>query len=61
MVFFPITSFRTGGKTLVTFIPGEYVPAHERVPNEYYFVFIGLIAILLVETIVYIYMRKRKS
>ncbi|MHA1234004.1 MAG: hypothetical protein ACTSO6_05685 [Promethearchaeota archaeon] len=53
--------FSYGEKTLVTFIPGEYIPVHERVPVEYYFVFIGLIAILVVETIVYTYIRKRKS
>ncbi|MFX1297893.1 MAG: hypothetical protein ACFFD2_23980 [Promethearchaeota archaeon] len=50
--------FSYGGKLLVDFITGKYIPENERLPVEYFFVFIGLTAILFVEIILYIYMRK---
>jgi len=50
-----------GGKTLVDFKPGKYIPEHERVPDEYYFVFIGLASILIIEIIIFIYMQKRRK
>ena len=53
--------FSYGGKTLVDFIPGKFVPLHEQVPDQYIFVFLGLTAIFLVEIIFYIYMRKGRK
>ena len=53
--------FSYGGNTLVAFIPGKYTPVHERVPDQYYFTFIGLTAILIVEMVFYIYMRKGRK
>ncbi len=53
--------FSYGGKTLVDFNPGKYIPDHERVPDQYIFVFFGLTAILLVEIIFYFYMRKGRK
>ncbi len=53
--------FSYGGRTLVDFIPGKYIPEHERVPDQYIFVIFGLTAILLVEIIFYFYIRKRRK
>jgi hypothetical protein len=55
---FSYYKFSYGGKPLVDFITGKYIPENERLPVEYIFVFIGLTAILFVEIILYIYMRK---
>ncbi|NHJ20919.1 MAG: hypothetical protein EAX91_08260 [Candidatus Lokiarchaeota archaeon] len=53
--------FSYGGKTLLDFVPGKFIPEHERVPDEYYFIFIGLAVILLAEIVFYIYMRKGRK
>jgi hypothetical protein len=53
--------FSYGGMTLVDFSPGKFIPEHERVPDQYIFVFIGLAALLLVEIIFYVYIRKGRK
>jgi hypothetical protein len=53
--------FSYGGNTLVDFIPGNFVPQHEQVPDQYIFVFFGLTAILFAELIFYIYSRKGRK
>lgn len=53
--------FSYEGNTLISFVPGKYIPIYERVPDQYYFVFIGLAVILLVEIIFYIFLGKGRK
>ncbi|MFX1324467.1 MAG: hypothetical protein ACFE8N_05890 [Promethearchaeota archaeon] len=50
--------FSYGAQRLAVFKAGAYIPEQERVPNQYVYVFIGLISILVVEIFIYIYLRK---
>lgn len=50
--------FSYGVQKLAVFKAGSYIPEQERVPNQYIYVFIGLISILVVEIFIYIYLRK---
>lgn len=51
--------FSYGGKSLLDFVPGTYIPENERVPDQYIYMFIGLSIIFAVEVVVYIVIRKR--
>jgi hypothetical protein len=51
--------FSYGDKTLVSFIPGKYIPETERLPGQYIYMFIGLSVIFVVELVIYTITRKR--
>ena len=51
--------FSYGDKTLVSFIPGKYIPENERLPGQYIYMFIGLSVIFVVELGIYFVTRKR--
>jgi hypothetical protein len=53
--------FSYGGLTLVNFERGIYIPESEKVPFEYMFIFLGLTVALLVEIILYLYVRKGRE
>ena len=53
--------FSYGGQTLLDFKPGKFIPEHERVPEEYYFLFIGLMIVLLAEIVFYIFIGKGRK
>ena len=51
--------FSYGDKTLVSFIPGKYIPENERLPGQYIYMFIGLSVIFVVELGIYFVTRNR--